>query len=93
MTAYAIVTLTINDPDKMAAYRKLAGPALAKYDAKPLQVSPDSVWLDGADATPDVAVLLTFPDREAATAWRNDPELADVHQLRSDAGICKILLL
>ncbi len=93
MTAYAFVTLNITDPDKMAAYREVAGPALAKYDAKPLQVSPEAIWLDGEGDVPDVAVLLSFPDREAAKNWRNDPELAYVHQMRNDSGTCKILLL
>lgn len=93
MTAYAFVTLKITDPDKMAAYREVAGPTLAKYGAEPLQVSPDAVWLDGDDDAPDVAVLLSFPDKEAAQNWRNDPEFADVHQLRNDSGDCRILLL
>ena len=78
MTAYALVTLTITDPEKMAAYREVAGPALAKYGAEPVQVSPDAVWLDGDNNAPDVAVLLSFPDRDAALGWRNDPELASL---------------
>ncbi|MDA8746919.1 DUF1330 domain-containing protein [Litoreibacter sp.] len=93
MTAYAILTLKITDPGKMAAYREVAGAALAKYGAKPVQVSPDSVWLDGEEEAPDVAVLLSFPDKEAAHSWRNDPEFADVHALRNGSGDCKILLL
>ena len=93
MTAYAIVTLKISDPEKMAAYREVAGPALAKYCAEPVQVSPDATWLDGKDETPDVAVLLSFPDRDVALNWRNDPELESVHKLRQLSGECKILLL
>lgn len=93
MTAYAFVTLKISNPEKMAAYREVAGPALAKYGAEPVQVSPDAIWLDGADPVPDVAVLLSFPDKDAARNWRNDPDLAEVHQLRNDSGDCKILLL
>ena len=93
MTAHAFVTLTVTNPDKMAAYREVAGPALEKYGAKPLQVSPEATWLDGDGDAPDVAVLLAFPDRDAAQAWRDDPELAEVHQLRNDAGTCRILLL
>lgn len=93
MTAYAFVTLKISNPDKMAAYREVAGPALAKYGAEPIQVSPDSIWLDGEGPTPDIAVLLSFPDREAALNWRNDPDFEDVHALRNASGECKILLL
>ena len=93
MTTYAFVTLKVTNPDKMAAYREVAGPALAKYSAEPVQVSPNAVWLDGKDDTPDVAVLLRFPDKDAALGWRNDPELAEVHDLRNASGECKILLL
>ena len=93
MTAYAFVTVTITDQAKMAEYREKAGPALAKYGAQPLKVSPDATWLDGDGPTPDVAVLLSFPDREAAQNWRDDPDFAEVHQLRNDAGTSRILLL
>ncbi len=93
MTAYAFVTLKITDQEKMAAYREVAGPALAKYGAQPLQVSPEAVWLDGEGETPDVTVLLSFPDKASAHAWRDDPDFADVHALRNASGDCKILLL
>ena len=93
MTTHLFVTLTVTDPEKMAAYREVAGPALAKYGGAPVQVSSTSEWLDGNGPAPDVAVVLGFPDRGAAKAWRDDPELADVHQLRNDAGNCRILML
>jgi len=36
---------------------------------------------------------LSFPDKSAAQAWINDPDLADLHDLRRSAGHTEILLL
>ena len=93
MTAHAIVTLKIKDPETLAAYREKAGAALAKYKAEPLAVSQDSQVIEGHAETPDVTVLLTFPDREHALGWINDPELASVHALRKNSGTSNIILM
>lgn len=93
MTAYAFVTVTVTNPESFASYRKQAGAALAKYGAKPVEVSPDSQVIEGDRDAPNVAVLLSFPDRQAALNWINDPEFADVHALRRGAGESHILLL
>ncbi len=93
MTAYAIVSLSITDPDTFAAYREQAGPALAKYKAAPMEVSRDAKVIEGTGAAPDVTVILTFPDRAHAEGWINDPELADVHALRRGSGTSHIVLM
>ncbi|WP_368186459.1 DUF1330 domain-containing protein [Aestuariibius sp. HNIBRBA575] len=93
MTAYAIVTLTVNDAETLAQYREKAGAALAKYDAKPLHVSPDATVIEGDITAPDVTVILTFPDRDKALGWINDPELANVHALRRGSGTSNIILM
>lgn len=93
MTAYAVVTLTIKDPETLAAYREKAGTALAKYSAAPLAVSAESQVIEGDAPAPDVTVILTFPDKDHALGWINDPELAHVHQLRKDFGTSRIVLM
>ena len=39
-----------------------------------------------AQYKPKAIVLLSFPSKAAAQAWRNDPELQDIHAMRN-AGV------
>lgn len=93
MTAYAVVTGTITDPDAMQAYRAEAGAALAKHGAKPLQATTEPDLLEGDAPAPGLIVVLEFPDRAAAMAWKNDPDLAETHALRQKAAGTTIVLL
>ncbi|MEP6020869.1 MAG: DUF1330 domain-containing protein [Paracoccaceae bacterium] len=90
---YAFVQITITDPDTMAKYAELAGAALQKYDASPVAMSKTPTRLEGDAPAPSCAVLLGFPDREAAMGWINDPELADTHALRRAVGDSEITLI
>ncbi len=93
MTAYAIVTITLEDRDTFARYRSMAGPAMARHSAEPLAVSPEAQVIEGEGPAPDVTVILTFPDRDHAMAWINDPEIAEVHRLRRASGASRIILM
>lgn len=90
---YAYAKLTVTNPDALTEYRDVAGAALAKHGGKVESAAREFTVLDGVPDTPNVAALLSFPDREAAVAWSTDPELADVHALRRSAGGSDILLL
>ncbi|SFM60478.1 DUF1330 domain-containing protein [Shimia aestuarii] len=90
---YAYAKLTVTNPEALAAYREQAGPALARHGGKVEQGSAEALVLDGAPDLPDVAAILSFPDRASAEGWINDPDLADVHALRRSAGASDIVLL
>jgi uncharacterized protein (DUF1330 family) len=90
---YAVVRLTITDPDTFASYASKAGPALAKWGAKPEAMTTEPTLLEGDAVLPGRVVLLSFPDRHAALGWINDPELAEVHALRQRAGDSEIVLI
>ena len=90
---YAFVQITITDPEMMAKYAEVAGAALQKYGAAPVAMSKEPTRLEGDAAAPSRAVLLGFPDRDAAMGWINDPELADIHALRRSAGDSEITLI
>lgn len=90
---YAYAMLTVTNPEALAEYREQAGPALARHGGKVEHATAEFTPLDGAPAAPNVAALLSFPDKDAALAWSNDPELAEVHALRRSAGASDILLL
>ncbi|MEO1312871.1 MAG: DUF1330 domain-containing protein [Pseudomonadota bacterium] len=90
---YAYAKLTVTNPEALAEYRDVASAALAKHGGKVESASSVFTVLDGAPEAPNVAALLSFPDKASAEAWASDPELADVHALRRSAGGSDILLL
>lgn len=90
---YAFASLHVTNPDNMAKYREVAGAALARHGGKVEAASGDVSALDGAPQLPGVAALLSFPDKTAAVAWINDPDLVEVHALRRNAGTSDIILL
>tara|TARA_R110002110_G_scaffold46223_6_gene139936 strand:- start:1520 stop:1852 length:333 start_codon:yes stop_codon:yes gene_type:complete len=90
---YAYAKITVTNPEALVEYRDVAGAALAKHGGKVESAAGDFTVLDGAPEMPNVAALLSFPDKDAAIAWANDPEIADVHALRRSAGASDILLL
>ena len=90
---YAIAHLDVDNPEKLAAYREKASDALARHGGKVEVATQDLTVLDGAPDKPKIAALLSFPDRDAALAWANDPELKDVHALRRGAGRSDIMML
>ena len=90
---YAYAKLTVTNPESLEQYRDVAGEALAKHGGKVESASKEFTVLDGAPDAPNVAAILSFPDRDSALAWAKDPELQDVHALRRGAGGSDILLL
>lgn len=90
---YAIIYTMIDNPESLKAYREKAGEALQKHGGSLLQATPTATSLEGSLKAPDLAGILSFPSREAALAWHNDPELAAVHGLRRGAGDSSIILL
>lgn len=90
---YAYAVLNVTNPDAMSSYREVASSALAKHGGKVESAASEFTVLDGSPDTPDVAALLSFPNKEAALAWANDSQLSETHALRRSAGRSNILLL
>lgn len=90
---YAYAMLTVNNPEALNKYRDLAGAALARHGGAIVGASGALEKLDGAPTIPDVAAILSFPDKASAESWINDPELADIHALRRNAGASDIVLM
>lgn len=90
---YATVYMNITDMDIFGEYRTKASDALAKHGGKVEASVKAPTVLDTGLPQPSVSALLSFPTKEAALAWRQDPELQDVHGLRNGAGDSSIILL
>lgn len=90
---YAYAKITVTNPESFAQYRDVAAAALAKHGGKVESSAREFTVLDGNPDIPQVAALLSFPNKDAAVAWSSDPEIADVHALRRNAGASDILLI
>ncbi len=90
---YAFVALKIANPDMLAAYRDRAADALAAHGGSVVAASKGTTALEGTPPLPDMAAILSFPDRAAAEAWISDPALAEIHALRRGVGQSDITLL
>jgi len=93
MTVQALALITVTDRDTLSAYREKAAEALARHGGSLVAADPEPLVLEAASDTPDIAVLLSFPSADAARAWREDPELVDVHALRNRGGKSTIVVL
>ncbi len=92
MTAYVVATLTVTDPDKMAAYRERAADALARHGGEVLAAAPAPHVLEGGPG-PSAAAVIRFADAQNARAWISDPDLQGTHALRTAAGQSTLLLI
>lgn len=90
---YAYVHLKITDKEPLAQYRDVAGAALAKHGGALVSASPEVTALEGDLELPNMAAILSFPTKEAALSWINDPELQDVHALRRASGQSSVHLV
>lgn len=87
MSAYVTIIIhRMKDEAAFAEYRKSAAGAIAKHGGALVAPPSKPVVLDGAGEIPAFITLLSFPTKEAAQAWRDDPELIDLHSQRN-AGI------
>jgi len=93
MTVHIVAYLYIENPDMIRSYRARAGDALAKHGGALVQVSQTPRQLEGMIEAPTQAVIASFPNHDAALAWYNDPDLEDIHALRTGSGSSNIILL
>ena len=91
MTQYVLAEVDVHDFETMGRYLELAGAGEAKHGGAAIAGGPEAEILEGERQ--GSAVLLKFPDREAALAWFNDPELVEIHALRNKAARSTITLL
>ncbi len=93
MSVQAFVILNVTDPQTLGAYKEKAAAALAKHGGKVIAADPKPQVLESPNETPDSVALLSFPTADSAKAWREDPELAEVHALRNKGAKSTIIML
>lgn len=83
MSAYVIVHATPKDAEKMQAYGAAAGPTLAAFGGEFVTRGPSEV-LSGESAH-KIAVVLKFPDKDAARRWYASPAYQAAIPVRMEA--------
>ena len=78
---------------KFGDYKKVAAKALAKHGGTVVVPTTDPELLEGNLKQDNPILILSFPTSKAARAWRDDPELADIHALRRAGADMSFLLV
>ena len=99
MAAYMIVTAAIHEREKfIAGYGAAAGALVDKFGGEYLIRGPGVELLEGEFAgAPRIdgasVVISKWPNREAARAFWNSPEYAEVKKLREGLADVQVLLI
>jgi uncharacterized protein (DUF1330 family) len=81
MPAYIVAVVDVKNPESYEEYRKLAGPAVKKWDGRFLARGGESVVLEGAFPGSRV-VVLEFPSLARAKAFYASPDYQAAKQKR-----------
>jgi uncharacterized protein (DUF1330 family) len=84
MPAYAIAELVVTNPTKFAEYATKVAPMIAKHGGRYLtkgahKMPEGSLW------TPELVLIMEFPDMNAVNAWYTSPEYQPLKELRKQA--------
>ena len=90
---YVYLNLNVTNSEIFAQYRELASPALQMHGCSVVTVGKENITIYGNSEAPDVAVILSFPQKSDVHNWMSDPELASVHELRRKSGILSLILI
>jgi uncharacterized protein (DUF1330 family) len=92
MPAYLISTIEITDPAGYEEYRKLVGPALAKYGGKFLVRGGKIDYLEG-QWQPKRVVVVEFESMEKARAFSDAPEYARAKAIRHRTSTSSVIVV
>ena len=93
MTAYIIVNLNIKSTDWMAEYTAPTQALVAKHGGTYLVAGGAMEKLEGDGDLPSAVVVVSFPNKEAALAFHNDPEYAPLIALRQGGADGDMILV
>ena len=92
MTAYVIVDIVVEDPDRYEEYKTGSTAALAAYGGKFLVRGGETSTLEG-DWIPNRMVVLEFESAERARAWWESEEYAAPKALRQAIAKTQMVLV
>jgi len=92
MSAYLVVDITVHDPAGYEAYKVQVPPLVAKYGGRYLTRGGAVEVMEG-DWQPARLVILEFPEAEAAKAFLNAPEYAELRQVRQATTHSQLIIV
>lgn len=94
MPAYMIVTAAIHDREKfVSGYGAAAAALIPQFGGQYLLRGPGAECLEGEWGDGASMVISKWPDRDAARAFWNSPEYAEVRKLREGLADVQVLLI
>ncbi|AMO72557.1 DUF1330 domain-containing protein [Sphingorhabdus sp. M41] len=93
MSAYIIATVTINDPEKFAAYGTAIKGLAEEFGGEAVVKGPVSEVLEGEAAENERVVVTRFPDIASARSYIASNRYQQGRALREGAASARILLL
>ena len=94
MPAYMIVTAAIHDREAfIAGYGPAAAELIGKFGGQYLLRGPGAELLEGEFGDGAGMVISKWPTRDAAKAFWNSPEYAEVKKLREGLADVQVLLI
>lgn len=94
MPAYMIITAKVHDREKfITGYGAAAAALIPKFGGEYLLRGPGAELLEGSFGEGASMVISKWPSREAARAFWNSPEYAEVKKLREGLAEVQVLLI
>ncbi len=93
MAAYISYETTITDVSWREEYGVKVKPLLERHGGKVLIRDNAPQRVEGERGLPTVVIVIEFPDRAAADAWRNDPEYQPLLKLRQSGSTAEAVLV
>lgn len=85
MSVYIVAQSTIENPEMLAEYARIASPTVVAGGGRILALDESPEVVEGENPLPRT-VLLEFPSREAFRAWYDSAEYQDVLPLRLESA-------
>ena len=92
MVAYVVNEIVVTEPARFQTYADQVPAILAKYGGKYVVRGGAPERVDGPEP-PHRLVVLRFPSREAARAWRSSPEYLAILPIREATSTSRVYIV
>ena len=92
MAAYVINEIVVTDAERFQTYAQQVPAILARYGGEYVIRGGAPETVDGPPP-PERLVVLRFPSREAARAWRNSPEYVAILPIREATSTGRVYIV
>ena len=91
MAAYVVNEIWVTDPEVFQTYVVQAPATIARYGGRYVVRSGATEAVEGEP--PGRIVILEFPDRAAALAWRSSPEYQAILSIRDASSTSRVYVV